>query len=437
MSATVTSPLRHALRRSCCRRRVSRARGFTSSANLHKEIQDAYIISAARTPVAAFNGAFLAVPAPQLGAYAIKAAISRSKIDPSSVTAVYMGNVLSANVGQAPARQATILAGLATNVEATTINKVCASGMKAVALASQQIQLGLESVVVAGGMENMSRVPYYSPRASQMPPFGEIKLVDGMISDGLWDPYNNVHMGICAETTAKKYKVSREDQDAYSIESYRRAQEAWKNKSFEDEIVEVTVKGRKGDTIVKEDEGYNKLKLEKVPTLKPAFIRDGTGTVTAANSSSFNDGASALVLGSRDIAREYGSSSRVLARIVSTADAAIDPIDFPIAPAKAIPIALERAGISKDDVAVWEMNEAFAAVVVANAKILGLDNEKDMAKVNPLGGAISLGHAIGSSGSRILTTMLHKLKPGEFGCAAICNGGGAASAVVVQRIDSV
>lgn len=438
MSASVTSSFRRSLNRN--RRQFQstvRSRSFTATAGRRRDVQEAYIISAARTPVAAFNGALMSVPAPQLGGHAIKAAISRSGLDPSAVTAVYMGNVLSANSGQAPARQAVIAAGLSTSVEATTINKVCASGMKAVALASQQIQLGLESVVVAGGMENMSRVPYYLPRGSQMPPFGEMKLLDGMISDGLWDPYNNVHMGICAETTAKKYKISREAQDGYAIESYRRAQEAWKNKAFEDEIVEVSVKGRKGDTVVKEDEGYNKLKLDKVPTLKPAFLRDGTGTVTAANASSFNDGASALVLASRDVAREHAKGSRVLARIVSTADAAMDPIDFPIAPSKAIPIALERAGISAQDVAVWEINEAFAAVVVANAQILGLDNDAAMDKVNPLGGAIPLGHAIGSSGSRILTTMVHKLKPGEFGCAAICNGGGAASAMVVQRVDAI
>lgn len=350
-----------------------------------------------------------------------------------------MGNVLQANVGQAPARQATIFAGLSPTVEATTINKVCSSGMKAVAIAAQQIQLGLNDAIVAGGMENMSRVPYYLPRGSQMPPFGEIKMLDGMISDGLWDVYNNFHMGNCAEETVKKYKISRQAQDDYAIESYRRAQEGWKSGAFKDEIVEVSVPGKKkgSETIVKEDEGYNKLKVDKVPTLKPAFVRDGTGTVTAANSSSFNDGASALVIANKDIARQAASKSRVLARIVSSADAAIDPVDFPVAPAKAIPIALERAGLKKEDIAIWEMNEAFAAVVLANAQILGLESEVDMAKVNPLGGAIALGHAIGSSGSRILTTMLHRLKPGEYGCAGICNGGGAASAMVIQRIDSV
>lgn len=381
-----------------------------------------------------FNGSYLTVPSTQLGAYAIKEALSRSHVDSARVTAVYMGNVLSANSGQAPARQATILSGLSSSVEATTINKVCSSGMKAVALAAQQIQLGLEEVVVAGGMENMSRVPYYIPRASHMPPFGEVKMVDGMISDGLWDFYNNVHMGNCAEETAKKHSISRKDQDDYAIESYRRAGEAVKSGAFKEEIVPVTIKGRKGETVVSEDEGYNRLKLDKVPTLKPAFVKDG-GTVTAANSSSFNDGASALVIGSRSVAQEQASSSKVLARIVSTADAAVDPIDFPVAPAKAIPIALKRAGLKVEDIAHWEINEAFAAVVVANMRMLGLEGKE--AIVNPLGGAIPLGHAIGSSGSRILTTMLHKLKPGEHGCAGICNGGGAASAMIVQRIDSV
>lgn len=381
----------------------------------------------------------MSVPAPQLGATAIKAAIARSNIDPKHITAVYMGNVLQANVGQSPARQALIHAGLSPSVDATTINKVCASGLKAVSIAAQQIELGLEKVVVAGGMENMSQVPYYLSRASQMPAFGEVKLLDGMISDGLWDVYNNIHMGNCAENTVKKHKISREAQDAFAIESYRRAQEAWKSGAFKDEIVPVTVPGKKKgmDTVVEEDEGYNKLKKEKVPTLKPAFVKDGTGSVTAANSSSFNDGASALVIASKDIAREVAPKSRVLARIVSSADAAVDPIDFPVAPAKAIPLALERAGLKKEDMAIWEVNEAFAAVVIANAQILGLESEADMAKINPLGGAIALGHAIGSSGSRILTTMLHQLKPGEYGCAGICNGGGAASAMIVQRIDSI
>jgi acetyl-CoA C-acetyltransferase len=287
----------------------------------------------------------------------------------SKITDVYMGNVLQAGVGQAPARQASIFAGLPSSVEAITINKVCASGLKAVVFAAQNIQLGLAEAQIAGGMENMSRVPYYSPRASSAPAFGNIQLDDGLIKDGLWDVYNKFHMGVCAETTAKKYEITREMQDEYAIQSYSRAQEAWKNGAFKDEIAPVTVKGRKGDTIVDTDEGYLDIKLDKVATLKPAFIRDGTGTVTAANSSTFNDGASALVLGNKEIAQQYGSGSRVLARICGSADAAIDPVDFPVAPAKAVPLALERAGIKKDDVAIWEFNEAFAAVIRANSKV--------------------------------------------------------------------
>ncbi|KAI9761844.1 MAG: Ubiquitin-conjugating enzyme E2 2 [Chaenotheca gracillima] len=415
------------------RRIAQLSRHFSSSPASRKEIQEAYILSAARTPTAKFNGSFTTVPAPQLGAAAIKSALEKSSVPASKITDVYMGNVLQAAVAQAPARQATIFAGLSPEVEGVTINKVCASGLKAVVFAAQNIQLGLAEAQIAGGMENMSRVPYYLPRSSQQPPFGEIKLEDGLIKDGLWDVYNQFHMGVCAETTAKKHNVTREEQDAYAIQSYKRAQEAWAASAFGEEIVPVTVKSKKGETVISKDEGFDSLNLDKVPTLKPAFVRDGTGTVTAANSSTFNDGASALVIGSADIARQYGANSRVLARIVSSADAAVDPVDFPVAPAKAIPIALERAGISKDQVAVWEINEAFAAVIKANEKILGLDP----AKVNPLGGAISLGHALGSSGSRILTTLLHQLKPGEYGCAAICNGGGAASAMVVQRIETV
>lgn len=368
--------------------------------------------------------------APHLGAVAIKSAIEKSTVPMSKITDVYMGQVLQAHAGQAPARQAAIFAGLPSSVESTTINKVCASGLKAVTIAAATIQLGHTEAQVAGGMENMSRVPYYLPRASQQPAFGEQKLVDGLVFDGLWDVYNQIHMGNCAENTAKKYEISREEQDEFAVLSYKRAQEAWKAGLFKDEIAEVTVKGRKGDTVVKEDEQYNKLKLDKVPTLKPAFDRSGKGTITAANSSSFNDGASALVLGSREIAKGYGSNSRVLARIVSYADAAVDPIDFPVAPAKVVPIVLERAGLKKEDISVWEFNEAFAAVIKANAKILGLGVDN----VNPRGGAIALGHALGSSGSRILVTLLHQLKEGQYGCAAICNGGGATTGIIVQRI---
>jgi acetyl-CoA C-acetyltransferase len=280
-----------------------------------------------------------------------------------------MGIVLQGGVGQAPARQAAIFAGLSSNVEAITINKVCASGLKAVVFAAQNIQLGLAEAQIAGGMENMSRVPYYLPRASSMPAFGNIQLKDGMIEDGLWDVYNQFHMGVCAETTAKKHNITREMQDEYAIQSYQRAQAAWKEGAFKDEIAPVTVPGRKGDTIIDTDEGYLDVKFEKLLTLKPAFVRDGTGTVTAANASTFNDGASALVLVNKTLAQEYGSGSRVLARIISSADAAMDPVDFPVAPAKAVSLALERAGITKDQVAIWEFNEAFAAVIKANEMV--------------------------------------------------------------------
>lgn len=285
-------------------------------------------------------------------------------------------------------------------------------------------------------MESMSRVPYYLPRGREFPGFGAVQARDGMISDGLWDPYNDVHMGNCGEHTASKHNISREEQDAYAVESYTRAQEAWKSGAFAEEVVPVTVpavKKGKPDTVVSEDEGPGRIKLEKVPTLRPAFKKDGT--VTAANSSSFNDGASALVLANAELAREHAAKSRVLARIVSSADAALDPMDFPVAPAAAIPIALQRAGLQASDISLWEINEAFAVVVLANARLLGLEGRMDA--VNPAGGAIALGHAIGSSGSRILTTLVHRLKVGEFGCVGICNGGGAATAMVVQRVDAV
>lgn len=379
-----------------------------------------------------FNGSFVPVPAPQLGATAIASALAKSGVPASKITDVYMGNVLQAAVGQSPARQASMLAGLSPTVDAVTVNKVCASGLKAVVFAAQNIQLGLSEAQVAGGMENMSRVPYYMPRGNQHPPFGAISMEDGLIKDGLWDVYNQFHMGVCAEETAKKYDISREQQDDYAISSFKRAQKAWREGKFQDEIAPVTIKGKKHDTLISKDEGYENLREDKVSTLKPAFVKDG-GTVTAANSSTFNDGASALVLGSKEIAAQYGQGKRVLARIVSSADAAVDPVDFPVAPAKAVPLALERAGISKDQVSIWEFNEAFAAVIKANQKILSLGTDN----VNPLGGAISLGHALGSSGSRILTTLLHQLQPGQYGVAAICNGGGAATAVVVQRIEHV
>ncbi|KAF2830695.1 thiolase [Ophiobolus disseminans] len=413
-------------------RLASIQRQFSSSATARKEIRDAYIISASRTPTAVFNGNFTTVSATQLGATAIKDALEKSKVPVSSIDAVYMGNVLGAGVGQAPARQAAIFAGLPTNIEATTINKVCASGLKAVNIAASTIELGQAEAQVAGGMENMTRVPYYLNRASQQPAFGHQKLQDGLIADGLWDVYNQIHMGNCAESTAKKYEVSRQDQDDYAIETYKRAQKAYKEGLFKEEIVPVTVKSRKGDVVISEDEQYNKLKLDKVSTLKPAFEKGPNGTVTAANSSPLSDGASALVLGSKEIAQQYGKDSRVLAKIITYADAAVDPIDFPIAPASCVEKLLKQSGLNKEDIAIWEFNEAFAAVIKANAKILGLGTDN----VNPRGGAIALGHALGSSGSRILVTLLHQLEVGQYGAAAICNGGGAASGIIVQRVSA-
>jgi len=428
MSAALRTTARMASRPQ--QRLASIQRQFSSSAPPKKEIRDAYIISASRTPTAAFNGNFTTVSATQLGAAAIKSALEKSKVPASSIDAVFMGNVLAAGVGQAPARQAAIFAGLPTNIEATTINKVCASGLKAVNIAASTIELGQAEAQVAGGMENMTRVPYYLNRASQQPAFGHQTIQDGLIADGLTDVYNQIHMGNCAEKTAKDHGISRQDQDGYAIETYKRAQQAYKDGLFTDEIVPITVKSKKGDKVITEDEQYNKLKLDKVSTLKPAFEKGPHGSVTAANSSPLSDGASALILGSKAIAQRYGKDSRVLAKIITYADAAVDPIDFPIAPASCVQKLLAQSELSPSDISVWEFNEAFAAVIKANAKILGLES----AHVNPRGGAIALGHALGSSGSRILVTLLHQLEPGQYGVAAICNGGGASTGIVVQRV---
>ncbi|KAF8253834.1 thiolase [Wilcoxina mikolae CBS 423.85] len=409
-------------------RTVFPCRRLSTTASL--SANDVYILSAARTATAKFNGGFKDVPAPVLGSHVVKAALQRSGVPAERVTDLYFGNVLQGNIGQSPARQVVIFSGLPETTEATTINKVCASGLKAVVFAAQNIQLGLSDVQVAGGMENMSRVPYYLSRNS--PAFGHQKLEDGLLKDGLWDVYGQIHMGNCAENTAKKLNISREEQDEYAIESYRRAKAAWNRGQFKAEIVPVEVPTRKESVTVEIDEEYEAVNINKIPTLKPAFQKEG-GTVTAANSSTFSDGASALVLGSKAAAMEFGGSKDVLARIVSYADAATHPIDFPLAPTLAIPKALERAGLEVKDIAKWEINEAFAAVSKAIGIKLGLDAEK----VNVNGGAIALGHALGSSGSRILTSLLYTLKPGEFGVAAICNGGGGATAVVVQRIDRV
>ncbi|KAJ1311031.1 hypothetical protein OPQ81_009537 [Rhizoctonia solani] len=383
------------------------------------------IVSAARTPVGSFQGALKSLTAPQLGVVAVKAALERGQVKPELVDEIYFGNVISAGVGQSPARQVALGAGLPESTDATTINKVCASGLKAITIGAQNVQLGHASVVVAGGMESMSNTPYYHPRVN--PPFGHVQAKDSLLIDGLWDAYNDVHMGNCAENTAKKYSISREDQDAHAIESYKRAAKAWESGAFDAEIAPVTITDRKGTTVVKEDEEYKNVKYDKIPTLKPVFQKEG-GTVTAANASNLNDGASAVVLTSATKAAELGL--KPLARIVSFADAAIAPIDFPIAPTVALPIALERAGLKAEDIAQFELNEAFSVVVRAAEKIMNIDP----AKINPKGGAVSLGHAIGNSGCRIVVSLVHSLKSGEYGAAGICNGGGAASAIVIQKL---
>ncbi|KAI8592948.1 Thiolase, N-terminal domain-containing protein [Geranomyces variabilis] len=391
----------------------------TSSAHLNEVV----IVSAARTPVGSFQKSLAKLSAPQLGAAAIKGAIEKAGISASEIQEVYMGNVVSANIGQAPARQATLLAGIPESAEATTINKVCASGLKAVILAHQSLALGHRDVMVAGGMESMSNAPFYFPRGAQ---FGHQQAMDAIIKDGLWDVYNQIHMGSCAEETATEYGITREMQDEHAIESYKRAAAAWARNAFKDEIVPVTIKDRKGEKIIAEDEEYKNIKFDKVASLKGAFQKGGS--VTAANSSTLNDGASALVLTTRAKADALGL--KPLARILSFGDAATSPKKFTIAPSLAIPIALKRAGLSIDDISLFEINEAFSVVVRANEKIMGLDP----AKVNIGGGGVALGHPIGSSGSRILVSLVHALKQGQVGVAGICNGGGAASSLIIERL---
>ncbi|GAC93716.1 acetyl-CoA C-acyltransferase [Pseudozyma hubeiensis SY62] len=391
-------------------------------ARTQTQINDVYIVSAARTPIGSFNGVLKKATAPELGVVAVKAAIERAGIKPDQVEEVYMGNVLQGNVGQAPARQVALKSGCPDTTEATTINKVCASGMKAISLAAQSIALGQRGVMVAGGMESMSNAPYYLPRGNA---YGHVQATDAIVKDGLFDVYNQFAMGNCAENTAKKLSITREQQDAFAVESYRRSAEAWKANAFASEIAPVTISDKKGDVVISEDEEYKNVKLEKIPSLRPVF--DKNGTITAANASTLNDGASAVVLASEAEVAKMGV--KPLAKIVAFADAACAPIDFPIAPAYAIPKALERAGLTKDDIALFEINEAFSAVALANNQMLGLD----ASKVNVLGGGVSLGHPIGSSGARIVVTLAHALKPGQYGCAGVCNGGGGASAIIIKR----
>lgn len=386
------------------------------------------IVSAVRTPIGSFMGALSSVTATQLGAVAIKGALNKINLDPALVNEVYMGNVVQAGVGQAPARQAAILAGLSNEVACTTVNKVCASGMKSVMMAAQAIMCSDSEIVVAGGMENMSLIPHYVHMRNGVK-FGPSSLVDGMQKDGLVDAYDNQAMGVFADMCAAEYKISREDQDNFAIQSYTRSANAWEAGKFDNEIVPVSIPQRKGDPIiVSKDEEYSNVKLDRIPTLNAVFTKDGT--VTAANASTINDGAAALVLMSEEKALSLGL--KPLAYVTSYADTAQEPKWFTTAPAKALPIALKKAGMSISDIDFFEFNEAFSVVGLANAKILGLDDNK----VNINGGAVSLGHPLGCSGARIIVTLLNVLEQNnaKFGAAAICNGGGGASAIVIERI---
>lgn len=385
------------------------------------------IVSAVRTPIGSFMGSLSSLTAVQLGSAAIKGALDRIQLDPSAVQEVYMGNVVQAGVGQAPARQAALNAGIPDTVPCTTVNKVCASGMKAVMNAAQAIALGDADVIVAGGMESMSNIPHYVHMRNGTK-FGTATLIDGMQKDGLVDAYDQNAMGVCADACATEYKFSREDQDAFAVQSYKRSAKAWSDGKFANEVVPVSVPQRRGEpVIVSEDEEYKNVKMEKIPALRAAFTRDGT--VTAANASTINDGAGAMILMSEEKAKELGLTP--LATIKSYADAAQEPKWFTTAPAKALPKALAKAGVSQDDVDFFELNEAFSVVGLANMKILGLNDSN----VNVNGGAVSLGHPLGCSGVRILITLLNVLEQNDakIGAAAICNGGGGASAMVLER----
>lgn len=385
------------------------------------------IVSAVRTPIGSFMGALSSVPATKLGAAAIKGALNKINLDSKLVDEVLMGNVVQAGNGQAPARQAALYAGLPESVACTTVNKVCASGMKAVMQGAQAIMAGDAEIVVAGGMENMSLIPHYVHLRNGVK-FGPTSLVDGMQKDGLTDAYDNNAMGVCADLCASEYNFTREDQDNFAIQSYKRSAAAWEAGKFDAEIVPVEVPQRRGDAIVvTKDEEYTNVKLDKIPSLAPVFTKDGT--VTAANASTINDGAAALVLMSEEKAQSLGLTP--LAYIKSYADAAQEPKWFTTSPAKALPKALEKAGLSVSDVDFFEFNEAFAVVGLANAKILGLDNDK----INVNGGAVSLGHPLGCSGARIIVTLINVLNQNnaKIGAAAICNGGGGASAIVIEK----
>lgn len=386
-----------------------------------------YIVSTARTPIGSFNGALAAVQAPQLGATAIRAALERAGISSDHVQEVYMGNVVSANIGQAPAQQASLLAGIPTTVNCTTVNKVCASGMKAIMLGAQSILCGDNDIVVAGGMESMSNIPYYLEKARNGYRLGHDKIIDGIIRDGLWDPYKDHHMGNAGELCSTTYKITREDQDNFAKESYTRAINAWKANCFAKEIIPVEVTG-KTTISVSEDEEYKKANFDKMGSLKPAFANEGT--ITAANASKINDGAAAVVLMSEEMLKATGAQP--LARIVSYADASQAPEWFTTTPVKAMQKALDKSGLKVSDIDFFEVNEAFSCVAIINAKELNIPTDK----LNAWGGAVALGHPIGCSGARITVTLASILKENSsrYGVAGICNGGGGASAIIIERV---
>jgi len=391
-------------------------------------IKEVFILAAVRTPMGAFLGGLSSISATILGSVAIKGALEKGNIKAELIDEVFMGNVLQAGVGQAPARQAALGAGLGQNVPCTTVNKVCASGMKAIMFGAQSIIAGDNEIVVVGGMESMSQVPHYL-NGRNGTKFGNIRMLDGITKDGLLDVYSKVPMGNCAELCATKYGFTREDQDNFAIASYTKSAEAWKAGKFNNEIVPVSVPQRKGDPIIiSEDEEFKNVFLDKIPTLRPAFDKDGT--ITAANASTINDGASALILASKEAVEKHGLTP--IAKIRSYADAAHAPEWFTTAPSLAIPKALAKAGLTTENVDYWELNEAFAVVGLANTKILGLDP----AKVDVNGGAVALGHPLGNSGSRVVVTLINVLKQnnGKIGGAAICNGGGGASAIIIENI---
>ncbi len=393
-------------------------------------MKEVYIVSIARTPIGSFGGSLVGQTAVKLGGIAVKGALQKINLDLKNIQEVFFGNVISSGLGQAPATQVAVAAGLGYNIPCTLVNKVCASGMKAIMLGAQSIMLGQNDVVVAGGTESMSNIPYYLTKARYGYKYGNGELIDGLTFDGLTDVYNQCAMGVCADNTAKEMKISRQDQDAYAISSYKRSAAAWAAGKFKDEIVPVELVGKKGDiTLFSEDEEYKSVNFEKIPGLKPVFTKDGT--VTAANASTLNDGAAAVILMSKEKAQELGI--KPIAKILGFADAAQDPMWFTTTPSIAIPKALKAAGVDKKDVEYYEINEAFSAVAIANNTLLGLDPSK----VNINGGAVALGHPLGASGARITMTLASILKQNNatIGVAGICNGGGGASAIVIERLN--